>query len=152
MEIRDARTADIAALAHATASQPLLGRYGVTEAGLARDLQRGLDAGEGLLVCVEGVGPVGFASYQLRGGLGVGGYLKLIALAPGHESGGRGQALLDEVERRVSVASAHLFLLVSDFNQSAMRFYERAGYVQRGALPGFVKPDITEYLYWKRLR
>ncbi len=151
MEIRDARTTDLDALARATANQPLLARYGVTEEGLARDLQRGIDAGEGLLVCMTGDAPVGFASFLVRGGLGVGGYLKLIALAPGHESGGRGQALLDEVEKRVALESRHMFLLVSDFNQRAQRFYERAGYVQRCALPAFVKPDIVEYLYWKRL-
>lgn len=152
MEIREARKDEVSAIARATAHQPLLARYGVTEDGLARDLARALDAGDGVLVCVEDDAIVGFASYLAKGGLGVGGYLKLIALRPGHEAGGRGRALLDEVERRVSAESRHMFLLVSDFNERAQRFYERAGYVQRGALPGFVKPEVTELLYWKRLR
>ena len=152
MSIRDARSDETQAIADATAAQPLLQRYGVTPGGLARDLQRSIDSGDVVLVCEEQSSIRGFASFGLGGQLGVGGYLKLIALAPGHESGGRGRALLEEVERRVAVDSRHLFLLVSDFNVDAQRFYERAGYVRRGELPSLVKPDITELLYCKRLR
>ncbi len=48
--------------------------------------------------------------------------------------------------------SAHAFLLVSDFNEDAQRFYEREGYLRVGPLPGLVLPDVAELLYWKRLR
>ena len=49
-------------------------------------------------------------------------------------------------------ASPALFLLTSDFNHGAQRFYERRGYQRAGALPAFARPGIVELLYWKRLR
>ena len=148
------------ALAAAVADQPLLVRYGVTRDGLARSLSHALVAGEGLLVGEDqsiGEGRatdrlLGFAWYLPQGGFGLGGYLKLIALAPGAESRGLGRALLTAVEQAASAHSAHLFLLVSDFNLAAQRFYERAGYARSGALPGLVLPDVTELIYHRRLR
>jgi ribosomal protein S18 acetylase RimI-like enzyme len=61
-------------------------------------------------------------------------------------------ALLHAFEEETARASAHAFLLVSDFNEGAQRFYEREGYVRVGALPGLVLPDVAEVLYWRRLR
>jgi len=58
---------------------------------------------------------------------------------------------LAEVERRVADHSRALFLLVSDFNEAAQRFYLSHGYQAGGRLAAFVKPDIDELVYWKRL-
>jgi ribosomal protein S18 acetylase RimI-like enzyme len=151
MIVRHAREDDLAALARATATQPLLVRYGVTEGGLARELGRTLTAGEGLLVA-EGEALLGFASFLRRGAFGRDGFLKLIAIVPGGESRGVGRALLEAVEREVAVDARHLFLMVSDFNEAAQRFYRRAGYVQGGAFPGLIKPDITELLFYRRVK
>ena len=43
-----------------------------------------------------------------------------------------------------------LFLLVSDFNVDAQRFYQRHGYTQIGAIAGYVVPEVVELLFWKR--
>ena len=150
MIVRPARRDDLAALAP-IATRPLLQRYAVTPAGLERDLARALDDGDGLLVADDG-GPRGFAWFQPRGALGSGGYLKLIAIRPGEESRGLGAALLDGVERAVVAESRHLFLLVSDFNVRAQRFYQAHGYTRAGVLPRLVLADVDELLYWKRLR
>ena len=45
-----------------------------------------------------------------------------------------------------------LFLLVSDFNLPAQRFYAANGYHQVGAIAGYVCPGIGELIYRKRLR
>jgi ribosomal protein S18 acetylase RimI-like enzyme len=150
--VREARPDDLIRLATAVVAQPLLVRYGATAAGLDRDLTAALGRGEGLLVAEEQGEVVGFAWYQLRAGLGIGAYLKLIATVPGAESRGLGAALLDEVERRVALEQRHLLLLVSDFNADAQRFYERRGYARVGALPRAVLPDVDELVYSKRLR
>ena len=85
------------------------------------------------------------------GTLGLGGYLRLIAVVPGRERSGVGTALLAAFERTVAAESRHAFLLVSDFNAEAQRFYERHGYHRVGTLSRFVLPDADELLYWKRL-
>jgi len=148
----------VQALAQAVARQPLLQRYGTTPAGLIADLTRVLQAQTSeptellLLADCAQRGLLGFARVLLRGQLGRGGYLKLIALLPGLEGQGIGDKLLRGVEEQVAAHSPDLFLLTSDFNQGAQRFYGRAGYVQVGALPDFARPGIVELLYWKRLR
>lgn len=145
-------------LAAALAGGPLLSRYGVSGAGLHADLvrllpeQAGPAPSERLILVEQGAELRGLARFTLRGQLGRGGYLKLIALAPGNEGQGLGPLLLDEVERQVGLASPDLFLLTSDFNLGAQRFYERRGYSRIGELAGYVRADITEILYWKRVR
>jgi ribosomal protein S18 acetylase RimI-like enzyme len=150
--IRDARKEDIPQLAAACAAQPLLVRYGRSEELLAADFAGALSRGEGLLVVEEGGALRGFAWFLDRGTFGGGGYLRLIALAPGSERAGLGGALLDEVERRVASQSRHMFLLVSSWNKEAREFYARRGYAECGALPSFVLTDTDEIICWKRLR
>lgn len=172
----------VVTLAHALAGLPLLVRYGVTGAGLGAELRRvalsrtetaprqrlllaersaagpeaGPDANSSAETGAE-AGPrdarlCGLARVQLDGQFGQGGYLKLIALLPGHEGRGLGAALLRAVEREVLLASQNLFLLTSDFNVGAQRFYQREGYELVGRLPDFARPGIAELVYWKRLR
>ena len=84
-----------------------------------------------------------------RGAFGRSAYLRMIGAQPGYAGGGVGAALLAGAE---STAGDQLFLLVSDFNADAQRFYLRHGYTQIGAIPGFVLPDVDELIFWKRLR
>jgi ribosomal protein S18 acetylase RimI-like enzyme len=142
---------ELPVLAAAVAPQPLLQRYGVTAERLQRLLADARGRGEPVLIAVAGATPRGFAWYQPAGTLGAGGYLRLIALVPGDESRGVGAALLDEVERDVAAHARHLFLLVSDWNSGARRFYARRGYQEVGRLPAFVLPDVDEIICWKRL-
>jgi ribosomal protein S18 acetylase RimI-like enzyme len=107
-------------------------------------------AGESVLVFDDGV-PRGLAWFVPGGTLGIGGYLRLLAVAPDAHGRGVGTALLAAHEAAVAATARHAFLLVSDFNAAARRFYERHGYRQVGALPGLVLPDVAELLYWKRL-
>jgi GNAT superfamily N-acetyltransferase len=82
----------------------------------------------------------------------MGGYLRLIAVLDGEQGRGTGAALLAAYEAAVARSSAHGFLLVSDFNAPAQRFYERHGWTRVGAIPRLVLPDVDELVYWKRLR
>jgi GNAT superfamily N-acetyltransferase len=168
--VRAATGADLPALgplSAAVASQPLLQRYGVTPAGLLAQLRRIVehaDAGhsgsapdstaETLLLAhdPQSATPCGLARFCRRGQLGAGGYLNLLALHPGYEGRGIGTSLLRAVEQEVLSHSAILFLLTSDFNTGAQRFYARHGYTHAGALPEFARPGITEQIFWKRLR
>jgi GNAT superfamily N-acetyltransferase len=152
MNVRPARADELPALAAAVAPQPLLARYGVTAAGLARDLDAALARAEPILVADDDGTPAGFAWFLHQGTFASGGYLRLIALVPGREGHGAGAALLDAVEREVATRARHLFLLVSHWNDGARRFYARRGYLEAGTLPAFVRPDTDEIICWKRLR
>jgi ribosomal protein S18 acetylase RimI-like enzyme len=152
MTVRPLVAADVAPLAGALAALPLMRRYRRDAEALARDLASALTGGDGLLVADDGGGARGLAWFQPRGTLGLGGYLRLIAVPPGRERHGTGAALLAAFERAVAASSRHAFLLVSDFNAEARRFYERHGYRHVGTLRALVLPDVDELLYWKRLR
>jgi ribosomal protein S18 acetylase RimI-like enzyme len=150
--IRDAQPADAAPMAAAVAGQPLLIRYGTTAEKLGRDLGAAIARGEGVLVADDGGELRGLAWFLPSGTFALGGYLRLIALAPGREHAGLGGALLDEVERRVARSSRLVFLLVSHWNGGARRFYAARGYAEVGLLRGLVLPDTDEIICMKRLR
>ncbi len=151
MTIRPARLDELPALAAAVAAQKLLSHYEITAPRLAQLLAEAIGRGEPVLVADDGGTVRGFAWYLYAGTLGVGGYLRLIALAPGSERRGAGAALLDAVEAGVGSRARHLFLLVSHWNEGARRFYARRGYAEVGRLPAFVRADTDEIICWKRL-
>jgi ribosomal protein S18 acetylase RimI-like enzyme len=152
MSVRPLVPADIAGLAAELAELPLLQRYGRGADQLAADLRAATARGDGLLVEEEGGVLRGLCWYLPSATFGVGGYLRLIAVSPRTLAQGIGAALLAAFEAEVAKASRHAFLLVSDFNGAAQRFYERHGYARVGALPELVLPEVDELIYWKRLR
>ncbi len=152
MTVRALATADVATLAGELARLPLMVRYGRDAARIEADLRAALARGDGLLVEEEAGRLRGLAWFLPAGTFAMGGYLKLIALVPGAAGVGAGASLLSAFEAEVAKASRHAFLLVSDFNDGAQRFYERHGYTRVGAIPGLVLPDVAELVYWKRLR
>jgi ribosomal protein S18 acetylase RimI-like enzyme len=149
--IRPARTDELAALAAAVAPQELLVRYEIGAARLAQLLGEAIARGEPVLVAEQSGELRGFAWFLRSGTLGAGGYLRLIALVPGHEGHGVGAELLDAVEADVAAHARQLFLLVSHWNEGARRFYARRGYAEVGRLPAWVRPDTDEIICWKRL-
>ena len=152
LALRPAGPEDLAPLAAGLSRLPLLVRYGRSEARLAADLAAALARGDGLLLAVEAGAPVGLVWYLRDGTFGLGGYLKLMAVLPGAQARGVGAALLAAFEAELARGAAHGFLLCSDFNAPAQAFYARHGWARVGALPGLVLPEVTELVYWKRLR
>lgn len=152
MSVRPLVPAEVPVLAEALSRLPLMVRYGRDAGRIGADLGQALARGDGLLL-EEADGAVRGLAWFLRAGtLAMGGYLKLVAVLPGAQGVGAGAALLEAFEAEVARESRHAFLLVSDFNDGAQRFYERHGYARVGAIPGLVLPDVAEVIYWKRLR
>jgi len=150
MSIRPLAPADVPALSAALAGLPLLQRYGRTAEAIARDLASAPSRQESVLVLDDGaVG--GLVWFTTSGALGSGGYLRLLAVAAPTQRHGVGAQLLAAFEAAVGVVSRDAYLLVSDFNVDAQRFYARHGYAQVGVLPRKILPDVDELLYWKRL-
>jgi ribosomal protein S18 acetylase RimI-like enzyme len=145
MTLRPLVAADVGAASAWLAPTPLMGRYGLGEARLGEALGEALSS-DLLLVAEEGGEVCGLAWCLPQGAFGRSPYLKLLAARwPGR---GIGRALLEGLEQRLT---GDLFLLVSDFNLPARRFYERLGYAHIGTLEAYVLPDVNEHLYRKRL-
>jgi GNAT superfamily N-acetyltransferase len=147
--IRHARAEDFPPLARELEALPLFRRYASTAAQFESSWGKALHAGEGLWVAERGGAPIGLCWFLQRGAFGRGAYLRTLALAANAHGGGLGKALLDVYECETADAPGGWFLLVSDFNDGAQRFYARRGYQQVGRLDGFVVPDVAELVFWK---
>jgi ribosomal protein S18 acetylase RimI-like enzyme len=150
--IRPIVPADLPPLAAGLAELPLLRRYGRSAHKLQGTLAAAMARGEGLLVAEERGAPAGLAWFLTSGTLALGGYLRLLAVLEPFQGRGLGAQLLGAYEAETARASAHSFLLTSDSNTGAQRFYERLGYRRVGLLPSLVVEGEDEALYWKRLR
>ncbi|MEZ4863322.1 MAG: GNAT family N-acetyltransferase [Caldilineaceae bacterium] len=152
LHIRPLTNTDITPLAHLMATTPLWQRYGVTEANATARLQSGLTAQETIAVAEAAGIPTGFVWYVARSAFQRGGYIMLIGVAATARSQGIGAALMAHAEATLFAQADSIFLLVSDFNAAAQRFYQRLGYQQIGAIPDFVLPGVSELIFYKGRR
>ncbi len=149
--IRHLGPPDIPACARLMAASPLWQRYGVTFESATARFSAGLAAGATILLADHGDGVAGFVWCEPRGAFARSGYIPLIGVQPEGTGQGVGAALLAAAEAFFGQSASDVFLLVSDFNAGAQRFYARHGYRQVGALPDYVVPGVTELIYRKRL-
>jgi len=151
--IRPMQSQDVLSIATWMVNVPLWQRYGMTLSQSESMLHKGLEANDWLFAAdiSSRLLNVGFAWAMPGGAFGRGAYLRLIGVHPEWAGVGIGGALLEAVETAAASRFRHIFLLVSDFNHEAQRFYQRHGYQQAGALNGFVLPEVIELLYWKRI-
>jgi N-acetylglutamate synthase-like GNAT family acetyltransferase len=150
--IRLMRESDIAPLAAWMVKTPLWQRYGLTVARASANFQNGMAQSEWLIVAEESGDVCGFAWAIPKGAFGRSPYLRLIGVRADKAGSGIGAGLLNEVERKSAEIADDLFLLTSDFNESAQQFYKRQGYEQVGAITGYVVADVTELIFRKRVR
>ena len=147
--IRPAETQDLGACAAIVAGQPLWTRYCYNGPAVVRDLSSALEQGDRVRVAIDTSGEiVGFTWVSRRGAFGRGDYLRLIAIAHGKESHELGASLLEEAYT-ASSAPGGVFLMVSDFNKGARRFYKRHGFSEIGSLPDFVLSGVAEIVMWR---
>lgn len=152
--VRPLESDDIPAISAWLSALPLYQRYALTEARARILLQSALERHDLLLVAdaAQAEGRACGLAWCLPGGaFGRSAYLRILGVRADHAGHGVGAVLLRAAEVAVAPPANALFLLVSDFNSGAQRFYQRQGYAQVGAIPGYVLPDVTELLYWKRL-
>ncbi len=156
MIVRPMQPEDAIICAQWMAETPLWQRYGVTQTSAQLRFELALQHQATIAVAEReepGVGfkPIlGFVWYAVRGAFERSGYIPLIGVAPGRYNQGVGAALMDYAEGQVYQQVGELFLLVSDFNKPAQRFYQRRGFIQVGVLPDYILPGISELIYYKR--
>jgi len=151
MIVRPMVAADIAELAQWMVAVPLWQRYGLTVSGITRQFEAAIATQGQLYVAECDAGCCGFAWMLPLGGFGRSPYLKQIGVHPQFTGKQIGAALLEHVEQQARNYGKHLFLLVSDFNLDAQRFYKRQGYQQVGTIPAYVLPDVAELIFCKAL-
>lgn len=150
MHIRPMTTDDIPLVVQWMVEIPLWQRYRLTAERARSQFETALVNQDMVLVADQDSSRAcGFAWCLPKGMFGRSPYLKLIGVRQDQASAGIGAALLAAVEQ--AVQSDMLFLLVSDFNYDAQRFYQRHGYQRIGVIPGYVLADVNELLFWKRL-
>jgi ribosomal protein S18 acetylase RimI-like enzyme len=152
LTLRAMTEADITPIVDWMLTIPLWQRYGLQHGQSTANFREGIARGDVLHVADEDGTACGFAWCLLDGMFGFAPYLKLLGVHPQKSGRNIGGQLLMKVE---SVAQEHkrrdVFLLVSDFNTGAQRFYQKHGYEQIGAIPFLVLPDVTELIFWKKL-
>ena len=76
-------------------------------------------------------------------------YLRSFAVQRRYRNKGIGTALLQYFEKLTP--SHRFFILVSELNNEAMRFYVRHGYIDVGKIPDLFRPGICEIILTKHL-
>ncbi len=143
---------DIEACATMIASTMPWQRYGITTKIATARLEAALRGDTTVLVAEDGGGiALGFVWLVRRGAFDLSGYIRWIVVAASLRSSGVGRQLLAAAEESIRQTSRDIFLLCSDFNVEAQRFYERHGYSRVGVLSDYVLPGVAELIYRKRL-
>ena len=152
VSIRRMAYEDISACVEIVVATPLWQRYGVTSQTAKERFEAGLHNQAILYVADAGSHKIlGFVWVVMRGAFDLSGYIRWIGVSAEYQGGGIGRQLLAAAENYIRQTARDVFLLCSDFNVDAQRFYIRQGYVQVGSLPDYVLPGIGELIFRKRL-
>ncbi len=148
--IRPLASLDIPGIARWVAATPLWQRYGVTEESFAKRLREGIADNATIYVAESETQVLGFLWLVERGAFNRSGYVQLIGVRPETRSAGVGRGLMQFAEDKIFTQARDLFLLVSDYNTDAQRFYQQLGYQQVGKLDNYVVQGVSELIYFKR--
>ena len=150
--VRAMAPGDIPVIAEWMAGDRLWRRYRLASETIAADFERGLARDDLIVVADADLPARGFAWCLLDGMFGSFPYLKRFGVDPAVAGKGLGGLLLDSLERELLDREHHdLFVLVSDFNIDAKRFYQRHGYREIGRVSELVLPGVAEVLFRKQL-
>lgn len=150
LAIRPLQPGDLPACSQILLDNPLWQRYHLTRLGADQMLTAALASGATILTAQLADLVAGFVWYVERGAWDRSGYIRLIGVSPHFQGQRIGEALMSAAEARVAEHSPDMFLLVTDFNTGAQRFYQRLGYFQIGSIPDYVVPGISELIFYKR--
>ncbi len=76
-------------------------------------------------------------------------YLATLAVKKRYRNKGIGEALVNKFEQIGFKKADRVFILVSDFNKHAQKFYRKLGYKKVGNIPDLFKDGISENLLVK---
>lgn len=150
--MRELSADDAPACGAIVGATPLWQHTGLGAERAATMLAAAAAGGDTVLVLDVDDSVAGFAWIDRRGAFGRSSYLRMIAIDPTRRSAGLGAVLMQAFEAIAATEGPDAFLMVSDFNTGARRFYRRLGWIEVGGVPGYVQPDVVELVMWKRVR
>jgi ribosomal protein S18 acetylase RimI-like enzyme len=150
--VRELRPEDAPRCGAIVGATALWQRSGLDAERAARLLAAAVAGGDTVQVLEIDGTVAGFAWVDRRGAFGRSAYLRMIAIDPARRSAGLGAALMQAVDALAATQGPDAFLMVSDFNADAQRFYRRLGWAEVGRVPDYVLPGVTEIVMWKRVR
>lgn len=124
-------------------------RYNFSADALSSYLGKAESGAPRYVIRVDGdaAGAIGIRSAWLRGP-----YLQFLGIMPAYQKQGAGQLVLAWFE---GTARAHgernIWVAASEFNSSALKFYERHGFQRAARLDGLIEDGETEILLRKKL-
>jgi len=92
---------------------------------------------------------IGFMGVINKGCFGKFPYLSILAVKKRYRNKGIGEALVNKFEDIGFKKADRVFILVSDFNKQAQKFYRKLGYKKVGNIPDLFKNGISENLLVK---
>ena len=113
-------------------------------------LREGLTKGEVYVALDSNDDCLGYLWFTLDGAFSRFPYLRNIAIKKEHRGKGIGKQLLSFFEEKGFNATTRVFLLVSNFNTKAQKFYQEMGYQEVGRIPDLVRQGVTEHIMMKR--
>jgi ribosomal protein S18 acetylase RimI-like enzyme len=123
--------------------------YFSSKQGAKAFLREGL-AKEEIFVALDEQGDcLGYVWFTLTGAFYRFPYVLNLAIKRNLRGKGIGKRLLSFFEDRGFKKASTLFLLVSDFNDKAKKFYQDLGYQEVGLIPDLVREGVTEHIMMK---
>ncbi len=151
MVIRKFRKDDIDGIAKIIDDTELWKRYGLDYEKAKRRFNKGLSENANIFVADIDGEITGFIWFVPKGAFDRSGYIELIGVKSDFRGQGIGRKLLEFVENHFPSVN-EVFLLVSDFNLEAQRFYSNLGYKKVGEIKDYVVKGITEFIFYKKVR
>jgi len=89
-------------------------------------------------------GVIGIRYPWLRGA-----YIEMLGIFESYQRMGIGSEIIQWAEEQSGIESENLWVIVSEFNQNAIHFYERNGFVKTADIRDLIRPGLNELLYRK---
>jgi len=78
-----------------------------------------------------------------------GAYIELLGIFESYQRIGIGSEIIQWAEEQSGIESENLWVIVSEFNQNAINFYEKKGFIKTASIRDLIKPGFNELLYRK---
>lgn len=125
-------------------------KYGYKEERIKNMMIDLIEKDENIYTAIVDEDVVGLVWYDLKGAFSISPYLRLIIVDKKSKGMKVGTSLIDFYEEQCKKTDKQYFLLVSDFNVEAIKFYEKRGYEKIGVIPSFIKKEINEIIMIKK--